>query len=141
MKIINGFRRENLKNTSSFMFGMVLNTPVPFAKSNVLFFRFDEKFISWCWRLNKYLDKLLKLNSRFPKTWFTCANKRPLKLQNMLFYFTEKLFSFLRYLNCCPNFFGHLGKWLDKKDNVNLKNLWRHQLRKYIAIHRMPTSH
>ena len=46
MKIINGFRRENLKNTSSFMFGMVLNTPVPFAKSNVLFFRFDEKFIS-----------------------------------------------------------------------------------------------
>ena len=28
---------------------------------------------------------------------------------------------FLRYLNFCPDVFGHVEKWLDKKVKVNLK--------------------
>ena len=31
------------------------------------------------------------------------------------FYFILKLFLFLRYSNFCPDFFGHLGKRLEKK--------------------------
>ena len=39
----------------------------------------------------------------------------------MLFISSEELFSFLRYLNFCLDFFGHVGKRLDKKLKVNLK--------------------
>ena len=37
------------------------------------------------------------------------------------FYFTIKLFSFWRYLNFCPDFFGYEGKRLDKKAKINFK--------------------
>ena len=32
-----------------------------------------------------------------------------------------KLFLFLRYLNFSPAVFGHVGKWLDRKANVNFE--------------------
>ena len=37
------------------------------------------------------------------------------------FYFILKLFSFLRYLNFCPDFSDYVGKRLDKKAKVNFK--------------------
>ena len=37
----------------------------------------------------------------------------------MLFISSEKLLYFLRYLNFCHDFFGHVGKWFDKKAQVN----------------------
>ena len=39
----------------------------------------------------------------------------------MLFISSQELFLFLRYLNVCSNFFGHVGKRLGKKVKVNLK--------------------
>ena len=36
-------------------------------------------------------------------------------------YQIKKVFSFLRYLNFSPDVYGHVGKHLDKKANVNLK--------------------
>ena len=39
----------------------------------------------------------------------------------MLFISPYKLLSFLRYLDFCPNIFGHVGKRLDKKAEVNFK--------------------
>ena len=39
----------------------------------------------------------------------------------MLFISPQKLFSYLKYLNLCPEFFVHVGKTLDKKANVNFK--------------------
>ena len=37
------------------------------------------------------------------------------------FYFMLKAPSFLRCLNVCPDFCGHVGKRLDKKPKVNFK--------------------
>ena len=38
------------------------------------------------------------------------------------FYFTLKaLFVLLRYLNFCPDFYGHAGKQPNKKTKVNFK--------------------
>ena len=39
----------------------------------------------------------------------------------MLFMLPWKLFLFLRCLNFCPDFFGYVEKWLDKKDLVNFE--------------------
>ena len=39
----------------------------------------------------------------------------------MLFISPQKVFSVLRYLNFCSNFFGHVEQRLDKKANVNSK--------------------
>ena len=39
----------------------------------------------------------------------------------MLSISTKKLFSLLRFLNFCPDFFGHVGKRFDKKAKVNFK--------------------
>ena len=39
----------------------------------------------------------------------------------MCFIACEKLFSFLRYLNFCPDFFDDVGKWLDKKAKFNFR--------------------
>ena len=36
----------------------------------------------------------------------------------MRFISSKKLFLFLRYLNFCTEYFGHVGKWLDKKVKV-----------------------
>ena len=33
----------------------------------------------------------------------------------MLYISSQNLFTFPRYLNFCPNFFGHVGKRLDKE--------------------------
>ena len=37
------------------------------------------------------------------------------------FFGILKVFWFLRYLNFCPDFFGHVGKRLDKKAKANFK--------------------
>ena len=37
------------------------------------------------------------------------------------FHFMLKVFSVLRYLNFCPDFFDHVRKRLDKKAKFNLK--------------------
>ena len=34
---------------------------------------------------------------------------------------SEKLFSFLKYLQFCPDSFGYMGKRLDKRAKVNLR--------------------
>ena len=39
----------------------------------------------------------------------------------MLFISSQKLYSFLKYLNFSPEFFGHIGKRLVKKVKVNFK--------------------
>ena len=39
----------------------------------------------------------------------------------MLFISPEKLFSFVRYSNYCPDLFSHVRKWLARKTNVNFK--------------------
>ena len=39
----------------------------------------------------------------------------------MFFISSLKLFLFLRYLDFCPDFFGHVGKRFHKKAKVNLK--------------------
>ena len=38
-----------------------------------------------------------------------------------VFYFVFKVFSFSTYLNFCLDFFGHVGKWLNKKAKVIFK--------------------
>ena len=40
---------------------------------------------------------------------------------NVFFMSSEKLSSFLRYLHICPDIYGYLRKWLDKKTKVNFK--------------------
>ena len=42
----------------------------------------------------------------------------------MLFISPEKLFLFLRYLNFCPDFFGHVGNGLGRGAKVNFKNYY-----------------
>ena len=37
------------------------------------------------------------------------------------FYFILKAFFFLRYLNFCPDFLGHVGKGLGKKVDISFK--------------------
>ena len=39
----------------------------------------------------------------------------------MLLISPWKFFLFSTYLNFCPKFFGHLGKWLNKKAKVDFK--------------------
>ena len=53
-------------------------------------------------------------------SWFYLLhNQNP--LNKMFFISSEKLFSFLRYLQFFPDSFGHIGKQLDKKSKVNFK--------------------
>ena len=49
------------------------------------------------------------------------------------FHFTFKLFSLLRYLNSCPDFFGHVEERLDKKLD-QFQNLRRH-LQRHKQLH------
>ena len=60
-----------------------------------------------------------------------------IKTWNMLFISPWNiLFFFLRYLDFCPDFFGHVhvGKWFDKKTKGWFQNLWCHDLGKQIII-------
>ena len=60
------------------------------------------------------------LNGPRPKAvGFIYFNQSPLNM--MFFISSEKLFSFLRYSQFCPDFFGYIGKQLDKKAKVNFK--------------------
>ena len=58
-------------------------------------------------------------------SWIAQAKRLSLKvklchLPNFI-CFDESFFLLLRYLNFCPDFFGHVGKRLDKKTKVNFK--------------------
>ena len=49
-------------------------------------------------------------------------NKSPLKTIKNTFYLTLKaLFIILRYLKFSPDFYGHVGKQLDKKNKTTFK--------------------
>ena len=69
----------------------------------------------------------LKPGSHIPKKFgFFCFSESPLKIIKNAFYFILKALFILkiimlRYLNFCPDFFGHVGKRLDKKVKVNFK--------------------
>ena len=54
----------------------------------------------------------------------------------MLYISSYKLFSFLKYLSFCPDFFGHVEKQLDKKARVNFNdyNRYCHLSQKVKAI-------
>ena len=58
----------------------------------------------------------LKLDSHLRRKLVLSASIEGLqKCGKMLFISCRKLFSFSKYLDFCPNFFGHVGKPLDKK--------------------------
>ena len=60
------------------------------------------------------------LNGPRPKAvGFIYFNQNPLNM--MFFISSEKLFSFLRYSQFCPDFFSYIGKQLDRKAKVNFK--------------------
>ena len=52
---------------------------------------------------------------------FVCFNENPLKTMKNAFYFILKTLFFLRYLNFCPDFCGHVKKRFHKKAKVNSK--------------------
>ena len=56
----------------------------------------------------------------------------------MLFISPQKLFSFLRYLKFCLDFFGRVTKWLDQKNKVNFKIYDGTDWLKIIVIHILP---
>ena len=53
-------------------------------------------------------------------TYHICLIKSPLKMI-MPFIWSQGLFSFLRYLHFCLDFFALGGKWFDKKAKINFK--------------------
>ena len=58
----------------------------------------------------------------------------------MLFISPRKLLLFLRYLNFCPDSFGHVGKRLDKNAKVDfkmydVKNLGANNCNTHIALY------
>ena len=53
------------------------------------------------------------------KVGFICSLKALWKWWKMLFLSSKKLFSFLRCLNFCPDFYGHEIKRLDKKAKLS----------------------
>ena len=59
--------------------------------------------------------------SPFKKSCFIYFNKSPLKVIKKYVLYDVKFFLFLRYLKFCADFFYHVGKWLDKKAEVNFK--------------------
>ena len=75
---------------------------------SIVFFRFSLSmftiFLSWALY---YPYKICsKSGSQLPKTvGFICFRENPLKNDD-LFFSSEKLFSFWRYLQFCPDFFG-----------------------------------
>ena len=67
---------------------------------------FEDSF-SWSWTLT--FQKKCVFMKALRKWW------------KMLFISSWNLLSFKRYLNSCPDCFGHVRKWLDKKAKVNFK--------------------
>ena len=59
----------------------------------------------------------------------------------MVFIAPGKLFTFLRYLSFCPDFCGHVGKWLGKqgkKLRLISKFMARSTEKQIITIHVLP---
>ena len=65
---------------------------------------------------------------------FISFKRRPLMMKNAS-YFMLKLFSFSKYLNICPDFFGYVGKRLDKKYKNIFKICGVAYWEKIITIH------
>ena len=61
-----------------------------------------------------------------------CFNESPLYIFKALFV--------LRYLNFCPDFFGHLGKWLDKKAKLISKSMTPQTGKQILTIHILPNT-
>ena len=53
------------------------------------------------------------------KVGFICINESPFQTMKNTFYFILKALVVLNMF--CPGFFGHIGKWLDKKVKVSFK--------------------
>ena len=90
----------------------------------------DKLNVKTCFTHKELLDKAIKKNchehfgilknikfeqSSSKKLGFICFNESPLKMMNNAFYFILKVFLFLRDLQFCPDFFGYVGKRLDKE--------------------------
>ena len=50
-----------------------------------------------------------------------CFDESPIKMRKTDFHFTFKAVFILKIFKFCPDFFGHVGKRLDKKAKVDLK--------------------
>ena len=55
------------------------------------------------------------------------GTESPLKVMKNASISSQNLFSFLRYFNFCPAFFGHVGKRMNKKAKVKFK-IYYHKL-------------
>ena len=49
------------------------------------------------------------------------AIERPLKMMKNVFYFTSKAILVFKIFEFLSWFFGHVAKWVDKKDKANFK--------------------
>ena len=75
------------------------------------------------WRLGQVRDTKLDMSQTptFKKSWFYLLQWTSFKIDEKWgFFLSQKLFLFSRY-HICSAFFGHLGKRLDKKVEVNIK--------------------
>ena len=75
-------------------------------------------------------------------SWIAQAKRLSLKvklchLPNFI-CFDESFFLLLRYLNFCPDFFGHVGKRLDKKVKVNFKFMISQTGKQKITMYKLP---
>ena len=98
----------------------------------------DPSTIDHLWKI--YLNSRVVTIKNLQKLRFICFNEITLNMIKNAFFFVLKPRFVLRYLNFCPNFFGHVGKSLDKKAEVNFKNYdviyWEtNSYNRYIAQH------
>ena len=61
---------------------------------------------------------VLKIKGPLPGFTQFLATESPIEIMKNAFYFILKALFFLKILNFCPDFFGHVGKQLDKRDKV-----------------------
>ena len=68
------------------------------------------------------------------------ATESPLKMMKNIFYFTSKALCVLKIFKFLSWLFGHVAKWLDKKDKVNLKLYGVTAWLTNIVIHILPNT-
>ena len=100
---------------------LFLHLPISNWKNNgmkTFFIKKKKKYQIWKpqpseppWSPDSYLPN---------KLGYFCLIKSPLKMI-MRFISSQGLFSFLRYLHFCLDFFAHGWKWFDKKAKINFK--------------------
>ena len=63
-----------------------------------------------------------KVKTQSPKTWFYWPQWKSFKMKALQWFnFILKCLFVFKMFKILSGFFGHIGKWLDKKVNVNLK--------------------